>query len=275
MERHLSSTLAPGERIEAMARLVETRQWWLWCSAMVVTVLSMLGIASFVLPAFLSEFANLEAFFSNDAVRGLLGLLLLFNVYVVYEQLQINRVREQVAKEFYRLAFFDPLTGLFNRHYVEQWLGSEIVRSHRHGSALAVVLFDLDGFKEVNDAYGHYAGDRVLKEFAERLRKAIRGADLASRYGGDEFLVVLPECTSGEVRAILERLKDLQTEVYGQNVPFYYSAGWAECVAGDSVEHLLKRADHMLYANKRGSRSVRVSRQQAISTDVRLSRVKG
>jgi diguanylate cyclase (GGDEF)-like protein len=266
--------LAPGERIEATVRRVEARQWWLWCSAMVVTALSMLGIASFVLPAFFSEFTSLGAFFSNDAVRGLLSLVLIFNVYVVYEQLQINRVRKQVADEFYRLAFFDPLTGLFNRRYVEQWLGNEIVRSHRRGSALIVVLFDLDGFKEVNDVYGHYAGDRVLKEFAERLRKATRGADLASRYGGDEFLAVLSECTAREVRSILERLDDLQTEVYGQNVRFCYSVGWAECVAGDSIEHLLKRADQMLYANKRGSRS-RVFDNKHFLLNGQLSQEKG
>jgi two-component system cell cycle response regulator len=226
---------------------------------MLVTLLAMAGIASFALPALLSEFASFHSFFLNDTVRGLLGLVVLFNVYVVYEQVQINRIRKQVAEEFYKLAFLDPLTGLFNRRYIEQWLANEIARSQRHSYALTVVLFDLDAFKQVNDGYGHSAGDRVLQEFAERLRKATRGADVAGRYGGDEFLVVLPECTSKGVQHILQRLDDLQAEACGEKLPFYYSAGWTEYVPGESIEELLKRADQALYANKRGSKGLLVS----------------
>jgi len=88
----------------------------------------------------------------------------------------------RLAEEFHKLAFLDPLTGLFNRRYIEQSLVQEIARCQRHESALTVMLFDLDSFKEVNDAYGHSAGDRALTEFAERLRKATRGADVAGRY---------------------------------------------------------------------------------------------
>ena len=128
-------------------RHVDKRQWWLWCSAMLVTLLAMAGIASFALPDFVSQFADFHSFFLNDTVRGLLGLVVLFNVHVVYEQVQINRIRKQVAEEFYKLAFLDPLTGLFNRRYIEQWLTNEIARSQRTGSALTVVLFDLDAFQ--------------------------------------------------------------------------------------------------------------------------------
>ena len=255
----LSSAAAPGEHITTIVRRVDARQWWLWGSAMLVTILAMVGIASFALPTFLSQFASLHSFFLNDTVRGLLSLVVLFNVYVIYEQLQINRIRKQVAEEFYKLAFLDPLTGLFNRRYIEQWLTNEIARSQRHGSALTVVLFDLDAFKQVNDGHGHSAGDRVLQEFAERLKKATRGADVAGRYGGDEFLAVLPECTSKGVEPILQRLDDLQAEAFGEKLPFYYSAGWTEYIPGESIEELLKRADQALYANKRGSKGLLVS----------------
>jgi diguanylate cyclase (GGDEF)-like protein len=255
----ISCAAAPEEHINAIVRRVDTRQWWLWFSTMLVTLLAMAGIASFALPDFLSQFASFHSFFLNDMVRGLLGLVVLFNVYVVYEQVQINRTRNQVAEEFYKLAFLDPLTGLFNRRYIEQWLTNEIARSQRHGSALTVVLFDLDAFKQVNDGYGHSAGDRVLQEFAERLSKATRGADVAGRYGGDEFLAVLPDCTSKGVQPILQRLDDLQAEAFGEKLPFYYSAGWTEYVPGESIEALLKRADQALYANKRDSRRAFVS----------------
>jgi diguanylate cyclase (GGDEF)-like protein len=192
-------------------------------------------------------------------VRALWGLVLIFNVYVVYEQWQINRIRSELSEQLHKLAFLDPLTGLFNRRYIEQWLANEITRSQRRSSALTVVLFDLDAFKQVNDGYGHSAGDRVLQVFAERLRKATRGADVAGRYGGDEFLAVLPECTSKGVQPILQRLDDLQGEACGEKLPFSYSAGWTEYVPGESMEELLKRADQALYANKRGSKELLVS----------------
>jgi len=255
----ISAVAPPGEHIKAIVRRVDSRQWWLWCFAMVVTILAMAGIASFALPDFVSQFASFHSFFLNDTVRGLLGLVVLFNVYVVYEQLQINRIRKQVTEEFYKLAFLDPLTGLFNRRYIEQWLTNEITRSQRHGSGLTVVLFDLDAFKLINDKYGHSAGDRVLQEFAERLRRATRGADVVGRYGGDEFLSVLPECTSASVEPILQRLRDLKAEACGEKLPFCYSAGWAEYAPGESMEELLKRADQALYANKRGSKELLVS----------------
>lgn len=238
---------------------------------MLVTLLAMAGIGSFALPTFLSQFASVHSFFLKDTVRGLLGLVVLFNLYVVYEQVQINRIRKRVAEEFYKLAFLAPLTGLFNRRYIEQWLANEIARSQRQNSVLTVVLFDLDAFKQVNDAYGHSAGDRVLQEFAERIRKATRGADVAGRYGGDEFLAVLPECTSQDVQPILQRLEDLQAEACGEKLPFYYSAGWTEYVPGESIDELLKRADQALYTNKRSSKGLSYLRRQSLSTNARLS----
>ena len=267
-----SSTASPGEHIGATVRRMDTRQWWLWCSAMLVTLLAMAGIAAFALPSFLSQFTSFHSFLFNDAVRGLLSLVVLFNIYVIYEQMQINRIRKQVAEEFYKLAFLDPLTGVFNRRYIEHWLMNEIARSRRHGYALTVVLFDLDAFKQINDGFGHSVGDRVLQEFAERLRKATRGADVAGRFGGDEFLAVLPECASQGVQAILQRLDNLRVDAVGQSLPFSYSAGWTEYAHGDSIEELLKRADQALYANKRGSKALAYRRLRSTSRNPRHSR---
>ncbi len=98
------------------------------------------------------------------------------------------------AKEFLKLAMLDPLTGLHNRRFAQERLVAEMARSGRHGHPLTVLMIDLDGFKQINDRYGHWGGDLVLKEFAQRLCRAIRGSDLAIRLGGDEFVVLLPEC---------------------------------------------------------------------------------
>jgi diguanylate cyclase (GGDEF)-like protein len=112
----------------------------------------------------------------------------------------------------------------------------------------------------------------VLQEFAERLMKATRGADVTGRYGGDEFLAVLPECTAEGVEHILQRLDDLQAEAYGEKLPFCYSAGWTEYVPGESIEKLLKRADDALYANKRGSKRASC-RGEPVARDARPSRI--
>src|ERR1700735_1445556 len=106
---------------------------------------------------------------------------------------------ETLTAEVYKLAALDQLTGLYNRRSGEQRLAEEISRAQRHGRPLTVLLMDLDGLKSVNDKHGHAAGDTVIKSFADRLQRAIRGSDLAVRLGGDEFMAILPECRSDEV----------------------------------------------------------------------------
>jgi diguanylate cyclase (GGDEF)-like protein len=157
-----------------------------------------------------------------------------------------------MTEQLYQLSVLDPLTGLFNRRHIEQKLADEISRSERHGHPLTVILFDLNEFKQVNDTHGHTSGDVVLQAFADRLRKATRGSDVAGRFGGDEFLVVLPECKAEGVQYVFNRLDDLEVEVSDVKLPVRYSAGWANFAAGESLIELLTRADGALYANKRG-----------------------
>jgi diguanylate cyclase (GGDEF)-like protein len=246
---------------------MERREWWLWSYTFMVTILLMVGIASFAFPALLNDVDGAYSFFLDHAVRGLVGLVLVFNVYVVYQQLQINRIRHQVtdqvfavdkvevmAQEIYKMAILDPLTGLFNRRYIEQRLEDEIARSHRHGDALTVILFDLDGLKQTNDKFGHTAGDALLKAFAERLKKATRGSDVSARYGGDEFMVLLTECRPENVAHVLNRLDASFVTVGEERIPVCYSAGWSDYVAGESVSELLARADAALYARKRAAK---------------------
>ena len=134
-----------------------------------------------------------------------MGLVLVFSVYLIYQQIQIMRLHRQVAdqiqslakvetlaSEVYKLAALDQLTGLYNRRSGEQRLAQEISRAQRHGRPLTVLLVDVDGFKRINDNHGHAAGDTLLKGFADRLQRAIRGSDLAVRLGGDEFMAILP-----------------------------------------------------------------------------------
>jgi diguanylate cyclase (GGDEF)-like protein len=261
----------PAKEIQLTMHRIDRREWWLWSYAIMVTLVLLVAIASFAFPALLSEMDSDYSVLLNQALRGLVGLVLIFNVYVIYQQLQIKRIRRQLtdqvlavdkaqtlAQEVYKMALIDPLTGLFNRRFIERRLEDEIKRSERHGRALSVIMLDLDEFKLVNDTYGHGAGDALMNAFAERLTKATRGSDTAARYGGDEFLVVLPECKPENVQRVLKRLAGIRVEIEGRNLPVDLSAGWAELLSGESGKDLLARADAELYANKRAKSAARL-----------------
>ena len=200
-----------------------------------------------------------------EAVFGLVALVVIFNIYAISQEILIKRLRRQLAEKqghstlLRNLAMVDPLTGLYNRRFAEQRLAAEVARSERKGHPLTVLTVDLNHFKQINDTYGHPAGDQVLLEFAARLNHVIRGSDLAVRLGGDEFLVLLPECTLEQLQLVLGRLGSLEVNWQGQKIPVSFSAGWKEYEMGDRPEDLLARADQALYARKRASRETQQS----------------
>jgi diguanylate cyclase (GGDEF)-like protein len=254
--------------VQEQLRKLERRDWWLWSTAVIVMLLLTFAVFSMSFPEL---FKVDDPFFQaslNRAVRGLVGLVLIFNGYTIYQQVMVKRLRRQFSKkieemralqlhaeEFERLALIDPLTGLSNRRSAMDRLTAEASRSQRYGHALTVVALDLDEFKQINDTYGHLAGDLVLKEFAARLGFAIRLSDFAARMGGDEFLVLLPECSIGQVESFLARLRPMEAEYDGQKIPIFFSAGWVGYEKGESTEQFLERADRTLYAEKRAGKA--------------------
>ena len=247
----LKESAVVNGRILANLGQIDRREWWLWSSAMSVMLLLAIGIASFALPALLSGIGSFYAFFLDHAVRGLFGLVLVFDIYIVYEQFQINRIRQEFASNLYKMAVLDPVTNMFNRRYIMQRLEEEITRCQRQGNPLTVIALDLDCFKNINDEHGHAVGDHILKIFGEQLKRSTRGSDVAARYGGDEFLAILPDCNTEQVRRVLNRLNGLSVETANSRISIQYSAGWTDYIQGESLDDLLKRADDMLYANKR------------------------
>jgi len=251
-------------------RKLDRRQWWLWSSTVLVLLLMTIGVASFAFPALLTIEQGAYSFYLNQSIRALVGFVLIFSVYLIYQQSIIIKMRNQLADqiqslakvqtladEVYKLAALDQLTGLANRRSGEQRLAEEISRAVRHERPLTVLLVDLDGLKLINDRLGHAAGDLVLKTFSARLQKAIRGSDLAVRLGGDEFMVLLPECRFDEVKFVLTRLDGLEVEYDGAKIPCRFSGGWTDYRSGETAEELLKRADETLYANKRARKQTR------------------
>ncbi|HVH51496.1 MAG TPA: GGDEF domain-containing protein [Gaiellaceae bacterium] len=154
-------------------------------------------------------------------------------------------------REARRLADLDALTGLHNRRYFHETLAREAARAHRYARKLALIVFDLDDFKVVNDRIGHLTGDSALAEAAERLRTAVRTADVACRVGGDEFAVILPESGIADGEQLFARIqRAISTEPIGQAGRLHLSAGVAELKPDDDSISLFERADNALYRAK-------------------------
>jgi len=149
------------------------------------------------------------------------------------------------------LADFDALTGLHNRRYFHETLAREIARANRYGRELALVVFDIDDFKAINDRVGHLAGDAVLAHAAERLRDVLRSADIACRVGGDEFAVILAESTLAEAEYLSQRIQAvISLRPLGDAGKLQISAGVAELRHSDDAVSLFQRADDALYQAK-------------------------
>jgi diguanylate cyclase (GGDEF)-like protein len=151
-----------------------------------------------------------------------------------------------------KLAETDALTGLYNQRYFHETLRREVVRANRYQRKLALVVFDLDDFKTVNDQIGHLAGDRVLAQTADRLREAVRSVDIPCRIGGDEFAVILPESSAEEANQLYGRVHNsMRGTVLGtDDERLRLSAGIAELEHGDTAASLFERADRALYRAK-------------------------
>ena len=154
-------------------------------------------------------------------------------------------------REARQLADLDALTGLHNRRYFHETLAREVSRAQRYSRSLALVVFDLDDFKAINDRIGHLAGDGVLAEAADRVRDVVRSADVACRVGGDEFAVILPESSLKDADQLYKRLEQaISARPVAQAGRLHLSAGVTELRPDDDAISFFERADEALYRAK-------------------------
>jgi two-component system cell cycle response regulator len=213
----------------------------------------------------------------DNNARMVRGLELGVNVFLmrpVDKNELLARVRSQVRKRRYterlrdnvqtsiEMAITDALTGLFNRRYMENHLATLIEQATARGKPLSALMLDIDYFKAINDTYGHDAGDDVLRDFALRIKRSIRGIDLACRTGGEEFVIVMPETDMAVAAMVAERLRRrIAAEPFAVNqgqrsIPVTLSIGIAALRGqDDNAAGLLKRADQALYRAKRDGRN--------------------
>lgn len=171
-----------------------------------------------------------------------------------------DKLRSSVRQTI-ELAVTDGLTGLHNRRYLDNHLKTLFNRAAARSRPLSICITDIDRFKSVNDTYGHDAGDEILREFSRRIRSTVRGADLACRFGGEEFVVVMPDTDAQSAASIAERLRGIIEAApfslpSGGSLHITASLGLASFTAGiDTPEQLLKNADKALYEAKNSGRN--------------------
>lgn len=220
-----------------------------------------------LLSFFPSLFLHADHFFeirSDQARWSILSLLLLFNSWQLYRQRSFRRLRQQLieptgdrqtsSKDAHDPSSMDLVTGFYTRASVEQWLGKEVARARRHNIPLSLVALHLDDLAELSQSHGSATGDQMLKEFANRLKKASRGTDFGVRLGSDDFLLVLPECSLKDAKTVSDRLGALEMKCSGQDIELTYSVGWIDYKPGEVPSDLFKRAEEVLRLYKTASK---------------------
>ena len=180
-----------------------------------------------------------------------------FDAASLISRIKINVRSFQYKKRLELMAVTDGLTGLYNHRFIFERLEEETAKVVRYGRPLSIIMLDVDNFKRVNDTFGHRAGDEVLQSLTHAIMAAVRISDVAGRYGGEEFLVLLPETDLGAARVVAEKIRYTvsQLQFKSKNLSITVSAGIAEAEQEESYEALLNRADTNLYRAKRGGKN--------------------
>ncbi len=169
-----------------------------------------------------------------------------------------DKFRDALARttSLQELANTDLLTGLANRRAAEEFLKKQAYAAGRYARKVSVIIADVDFFKQINDNFGHAAGDKVLVEIAQTLKSAVRETDLVARWGGEEFLIIAPEISVQDAKALADRCRRAVAEKTVAGINITMSLGVSEFREGDSADKVLSRADTLLYKAKSSGRNL-------------------
>ncbi|MFV0422714.1 GGDEF domain-containing protein [Oleidesulfovibrio sp.] len=189
--------------------------------------------------------------------------LCLFSALGEYSRARTQKLLVHLTKEMEQCACTDPLTGLLNRRGIYDRLNEERARATRSGKPFSVIICDVDHFKSVNDCFGHQCGDHVLHNLAEMFRNTMRGQDIICRWGGEEFLFILPETDEQGAQNLAEKLRataeSSPVNYYGMPIDLTLSLGVQECTLTESPEFHIRMADQKLYIAKEQGRNKVIS----------------
>jgi two-component system cell cycle response regulator len=180
-----------------------------------------------------------------------------FDAASLLSRIKINVRSYQYKKRLELMAVTDGLTGLFNHRFIFERLEEETAKVARYGRPLSIIMLDIDNFKAVNDTFGHRAGDEVILSVAHAIMACIRKTDVAGRYGGEEFLVLLPETDLASAKVVAEKIRSTVAQLSFEikDLAITISAGVAEAQQGESYEAFINRADANLYRAKRSGKN--------------------
>jgi len=183
----------------------------------------------------------------------LLSVMLLISALWLYSLYKKMAKKNQTEEELKKLVYLDFLTSIYNRHMLDLTLAKEISLANRYNQPLSIIFFDIDRFKVINDTYGHKVGDTILEEMAKYVQENIRESDIFGRWGGDEFLLILPLTSEDEAKDLTFKLSSLIEEYLFSSVDIFISCsfGTTGYNEGETRQSLVSRADERLYAAKK------------------------
>jgi diguanylate cyclase (GGDEF)-like protein len=249
---------ATPETIADRIRALDGRDLQLWCIGGLILSVVGAGLLALLMPQLLWNFGTVVAKDTNapQLFFGLIALLILSNTYLFSQRLMLVGTRRELIvqlQEAERNARTDSLTGLFNRRWLDEVLAREISRAERSGAQLTLMLADLDGFKAINTRLGHVGGDNMLTEVARLLRRNFRAADYVVRYGGDEFIAIMPDTDRAQAQVAVNRLhgfEEARNTRVDADMELHLSCGLASFTSGMSVQDLVDAADRDMYLQK-------------------------
>jgi diguanylate cyclase (GGDEF)-like protein len=253
-------TAAPEapEHIQKQILALDWRDLQLWCIGAGILAVMAAGLLLLLVPQLLWDVTATISHQANgpQLFFGLLALLILSNVYLFTQRLQLVRTRHELVHQLQiaeRTARTDALTGIYNRRWLDETLLREIARLERSKGHFTIMMADVNDFKLINTRVGHMEGDRILVEVAHLLQRNFRASDSVVRYGGDEFIALMPDTDLAQARVAVDRLQrfvEARNARHDSSIVLGLSCGLATFIPGMSMDALMEAADEDMFAQK-------------------------
>jgi diguanylate cyclase (GGDEF)-like protein len=255
------SMLVRADEIQQQIQQLSGRDLQLWSIGILVILVLTSGLLALLIPnlVWAQRVVRVEHSYLPQLFFGLISLVLLFNIYLLSQKKTLNNTRLALIRELVlnerleSLSLVDPLTQLLNRRALNELVPREVARANRVGNSLTFMAIDLNGFSELSSKFGALEGDKVLVDFAKILKTVFRGADLAFRQSGDQFLIMMPDTTEEQADFPVQRiLREVDQWNLGSKKDYELSFSWALApyVTGSDAEDVLRAVDRKMYSKK-------------------------